>query len=327
MAFAERQTPDHDIVPANPPQRGGSSGLWYVGVAVASGIAAFYPFVGICLLGASLRTLVERRGCTAFAGSAAAAAVAPVVLGAMYGITSGLALLPPLIVAFGIVALMHAKRAGVTEVVLIIAVVTLLCLGYDQVMVTLSGEGGDLGAVTVEYLMGIIGDSAGTGVDADAFVASIEGIISVLWPFLYVMSVATNALAAAVGSRLAATRPGVSVMPSLASFDLPVWFVGLLGLSVLGIGVSMMDAPYAGAIASASVTVCMSVRLIFAWQGLAVLAGVMTRHRVGCLVQALVIVFAVWIETVSFILSIVGLVDVWANFRGLPRKGSDSSGR
>ena len=65
----------------------------------------------------------------------------------------------------------------------------------------------------------------------------------------------------------------------------------------------------------------MSVRYIFTIQGLAVVLALLARWRTGCFLRVVVIMFAISLETM-FVLSIIGLIDVWANFRKLPRDGA-----
>ena len=72
---------------------------------------------------------------------------------------------------------------------------------------------------------------------------------------------------------------------------------------------------------TASWTLLLSVRFIFTVQGLGVLMGMLNRWRLGCFTRVVVIMIAVSLETM-FVLSIIGLVDVWANFRKLPRDGA-----
>ena len=84
----------------------------------------------------------------------------------------------------------------------------------------------------------------------------------------------------------------------------------------------MANIPYASVVLTCSLTVLLSVRFIFMLQGFGVLLAKLEQHRMGCFTRTLVLLFAVWIETMFFILSIVGLVDVWANFRHLPREGT-----
>ena len=66
----------------------------------------------------------------------------------------------------------------------------------------------------------------------------------------------------------------------------------------------------------------LSVRIIFALQGFGVVLSLMGRYRLGCFGRTALTVLSIWLETMFFLVSIVGLVDVWANFRKLERSSS-----
>ncbi|WP_158095290.1 DUF2232 domain-containing protein [Collinsella sp. An2] len=307
-----------------PPQAGGNaSPLWYVGVALSVLVIGWYPFLGVMLLAGVTRILVDRSGPRAFVGAVLVAIATVVILSVTFGLSSGLVAVPPLLTTLLLVACMCRGAAGVTSVSTVVAVGTLASLAIDAF--TLSGQGYSVADVTCGLLMETVRASAGNGIDANMVVATVEPVVTALWPLVYVMTVMVNVLGAGVGALVAAPRVnGVRHLPQIARFDAPLWSVGVLALSVLGLGASFAGIPYANVVLTVSATVLMSVRFIFAAQGLGVLSDKLSRLRMGCMLRPLIICFAVWVEAMSFILSIVGLIDVWANFRKLPRGGTDA---
>lgn len=293
--------------------------LGCVGVAVGVGIVSWYPLLGAMLVGAATRALLERSGAKAGIAVALAAAVGFAVVAVMQQPLSALVAAPTVLLAVALAALMYARRAGVTEVSLAMAAVVVLSLAVDALSVGLQGS--DIATVMSGYLLDAVRASAGVGVEATMMVQMLEPVVVHLWPLSYVLNTAINALFAAIGSRAAVARAGVQPI-RISAFDAPVWSVGVLAVSVVGLGASMANIPAADTVLTVSLTVCMSVRFIFMLQGFGVLFAKLEQHRVGCFARTAVILFAVWIETMLFILSIVGLVDVWANFRRLPRDGS-----
>ena len=86
-------------------------------------------------------------------------------------------------------------------------------------------------------------------------------------------------------------------------------------------GASFAAVPESQLLRTVSVTLFLAVRIIFLIQGLGVILGLLGRWRIGCFGRFAVIMVAAWLE-VMFVVSIIGLIDVWANFRKLPRDGS-----
>lgn len=324
MIQGHQNTPGTELAPVKPPQAGGNmSPLWYVGVALSVLVIGWYPFLGVMLLAGVTRTLVDRSGPRAFMGAVLVAIATVVILSVAFGLSSGLVAVPPLLTTLLLVACMCCGAAGVTSVSAVVAVGTLASLAIDAF--TLSGQGYSVADVTCGLLMETVRASAGSGIDANMVVATVEPVVTALWPLVYVMTVMVNVLGAGVGALVAAPRVnGVRHLPQIARFDAPLWSVGVLALSVLGLGASFAGIPYANVVLTVSATVLMSVRFIFAAQGLGVLSDKLLRLRMGCMLRPLIICFAVWVEAMSFILSIVGLIDVWANFRKLPRGGTDA---
>lgn len=324
MTQDHRDIPGTDLAPVEPPQgEGRPSPLWYAGVAFASLLVMWYPLLGTIVLGGVLRSIVARSGRVAWPLSVISAAVVPVVAAVAFGPSAGLVMVPPLVSTFLVVLLMQRGQAGVTGVSVVVALATLVSLALDAY--TVGTQGHSLAEVSTSLLMASVQASAGSGIDGQMVVSVLAPFVSALWPLLYVFTSLVNVAGAGVGSYLASARTASGMrFPQLANFDAPLWSVAALALSVLGIGASFAGVPGSEVVLTISATAFMSVRVIFALQGFGVLSAQLAKLRLGCLLRTLVIFFAVWIETMFFVLSIVGLVDVWANFRKLSRDGAHS---
>ena len=106
-----------------------------------------------------------------------------------------------------------------------------------------------------------------------------------------------------------------------------MWSVAVLAVSIVCVGASFTGFPEAQIVRTASVTAIMSVRIIFACQGFGVLSALMARRRFGCVTRFICILLVFWSEMMFFAMSIVGLIDVWANFRNLERDGSHAQAK
>ena len=67
----------------------------------------------------------------------------------------------------------------------------------------------------------------------------------------------------------------------------------------------------------------MTARCYFLLQGTGVLAHLLDRTGMGRITRALIVLVALDLEVSFFVMSIWGLIDVWANFRRLDRVGAN----
>lgn len=141
------------------------------------------------------------------------------------------------------------------------------------------------------------------------------------WPATYMQLAAVTALlAVAAASRGAAGgHRQVQSFPSLGTLDLGVHVLWLPVLAVLGLATGKIVG--ASPLETAALNVLLFSRVPLALQGLGVLSAVLERSHAGRFSRATVYAFAVAIEVVTYAVSIVGLIDFWANFRRLPRDG------
>lgn len=299
-----------------------SGALWF---ALGSFASFVIPFFGVVMMGYGARELLEARGPRGFLFAVAEGIViTAVALFANSGM--GMLLVGEVLCVLGVVWCMRNHVATLAGICAVIVATALVNIGIEAAVATAAGS--SLSQVVdglLAYMVSVAQDAAGTGIQAELIVRQIAPVLKALWPFTYVASAGMDALAAGIGSYLMYVRTsGIPRVPAIAAFDMPMWPVGVLIASILGLSASLSGFPGAEVLLSASVTALMSVRFIFAIQGFAVVLTFANRFRFGCLGRTLLLVLSIWLETMFFIVSIVGLIDVWANFRKLTRGSQES---
>ena len=299
-----------------------SGALWF---ALGSFASFVIPFFGVVMMGYGARELLEARGPRGFLFAVAEGIViTAVALFANSGM--GMLLVGEVLCVLGVVWCMRNHAATLAGICAVIVATALVNIGIEAAVATAAGS--SLSQVVdglLAYMVSVAQDAAGTGIQAELIVRQIAPVLKALWPFTYVASAGMDALAAGIGSYLMYVRTsGIPRVPAIAAFDMPMWPVGVLIASILGLSASLSGFPGAEVLLSASVTALMSVRFIFAIQGFDVVLTFANRFRFGCLGRTLLLVLSIWLETMFFIVSIVGLIDVWANFRKLTRGSQES---
>lgn len=304
------------------PPKETSGALWF---ALGSFTSFVIPFFGVVMMGYGARELLEARGSRGFLFAVAEGIViTAVALFANSGM--GMLLVGEVLCVLGVVWCMRNHAATLAGICTVIVATALVNIGIEAAVATAAGS--SLSQVVdglLAYMVSVAQDAAGTGIQAELIVRQIAPVLKALWPFTYVASAGMDALAAGIGSYLIYVRTsGIPRVPAIVAFDMPMWPVGVLIASILGLSASLSGFPGAEVLLSVSVTALMSVRFIFAIQGFAVVLTFANRFRFGCLGRTLLLVLSIWLETMFFIVSIVGLIDVWANFRKLTRGPQES---
>lgn len=299
-----------------------SGALWF---ALGSFASFVIPFFGVVMMGYGARELLEARGSRGFLFAVAEGIViTAVALFANSGM--GMLLVGEVLCVLGVVWCMRNHAATLAGICAVVVATALVNIGIEAAVATAAGS--SLSQVVdglLAYMVSVAQDAAGTGIQAELIVRQIAPVLKALWPFTYVASAGMDALAAGIGSYLMYVRTsGIPRVPAIAAFDMPIWPVGVLIASILGLSASLSGFPGAEVLLSVSVTALMSVRFIFAIQGFAVVLTFANRFRFGCLGRTLLLVLSIWLETMFIIVSIVGLIDVWANFRKLTRGSQES---
>lgn len=293
-----------------------------VGVAGGILLLSLIPFFGALLLAFSLRLLMwEGRRHRVILS------LAPVLVGftvlALLDAPGAAMVVSPALIALAVTASMARGKADTLMVSLAVVAGSLVAFLIDAALAAAAGT--TVREVLSGAFQAVMQASLGTGIEEGLALDQSVALFNVLWPFMYVMQSAVYAVAAGAGSWLAEARFSARPAPSLASYDAPLWAVGVLAASILLVGASFTGVPAADALRCAGATLLMSVRFIFMLEGFGVVSARFAQGRMGCAFRAIVVFVLIWVETVFMAVSIVGLIDVWANFRKLPREGSRTS--
>ena len=201
------------------------------------------------------------------------------------------------------------------------AVCALCQMGADAAVAAASGTtlGQSLTALLDAY-------QAQLGAQGSAIAAQMQvvrSVISVMWPTAYVVASLALYLSALLGAGLAsgkAAQGSVARVPRLVDYDLPLWVVAVLVAGVAGLAFALTTEGVTARVAlGVSANVLMALRFAFAAQGLAVLTWFVREKNVGPLASALAGAVALYLEMQFVVLTVAGLVDVWANLRHLTR--------
>ena len=223
-----------------------------------------------------------------------------------------------------VVGFLAAKRkATVTSDYVVAAVACAAYMAVNFAFLALAGL--DSAKVLSQAISSAVDEAAASyGLDVAAQLKSLSGLISLLVPFGYFCLAGMNVLAAHYGGFLA-RKPALEAKQwRPVAFDSPTWSVVVLiaGVALFAFGsVFGQGMPVAESI---GLTCVLAVRFIFLMDGYAVLTWWFNRHGVGCLLRTLVLVVAIDLEVTFFVVSLLGLVDFWADFRRLRKPPEDS---
>ena len=255
-------------------------------------------------------------------GLAAALAVCAVL-----GVSSGVVVLADCAIAclaaLMVAAAMVAGRLTPGASCIVVAAITVCRLGVDAAV---ASAGGTTLAQTVRevlaYLRQQLAEASPTAV---AQIDSTLSALEVMWPTGYVMAALAEGLMAHLGTWLAATGAPEVSRSRLVDFDLPLWIVAALVASVAGLAVALTAPAVPDVVLMVSANLVMALRFAFLVQGLGVLSHLLGARGVGALGRFFAAVAGLYLEAQFIVVSIVGLVDVWANFRHLARGGQTGS--
>ena len=291
--------------------------LMYLGLALSTLFAVEAPFLSGILFGTVLRTLAESQGSKAFT-HAIGISVLCIFIRGFIALPAGFAVLTTTAAAIGIVRLMWAKKADTTHVAALIVAIACISMLIDSAYAAASGT--TIPEVMTSYLEQMLSAQAGVvNLDTQIMNQLLIDVYVLLWPLTYMLSAAMSVTYAALGSYFSAFSAGkCAPVRGLPSYDAPLWTVGVLATSILLMAFGTMPSPVSQVLLTVGLTAAMSVRVIFLMQGLGVVSAKLL-PRTGCLMRFFIISFAFWLEMMFMIVSIIGLVDIWANFRKLKR--------
>lgn len=281
--------------------------------------ASSTPVVAPALLGYGLVSVLSGDRLSWKVAAPVSALALAVVFGAYSGMGAIFSALMTCLASFVVVGVCAKGRMTPGMGVILAALMTFAHLGAEAALAALAGT--SLPAVMQGVIDGFLQGLELTSVNGVVELQLLSSLLDVLWPMAYVLMGATEVVLSAAGVWLAVSRQedGIAKVPRLTEFDLPLWVVAALvaGIAVL---VVQLTVP---AVASSSVTmlsanVVLGLRFALALQGLGTLMW-LVRSRLTPPTRVMVYMLALYLEVQFFVLTAVGLVDVWANFRHLQR--------
>lgn len=311
------------IVPASGPQRSQGQVPVYFGYllcVLGAACITSVPVLGAALAACGV-TVVLRRSGTKFGCLAALLALAGTT--AMGLILDPASLVDALPVCVASVATAFALSCGeMTPGIgcIIVGLLAMSQLGADALVA--ASQGTTLVAVVESITQEFLSQLATVAQVTNDQQQVIKDILTYLWPLTYTLAALVEFACAYLGISIASSRLGEKSfeMPKLPDFDLPVWVVAVFVAAVCGFAVARsVSLGFAQVLLVVSLNVIMGLRFAFLIQGLASICAFMRKRQIRQFTRTLTYIAAFYLEANFFVMSIVGLVDVWANFRHLPR--------
>lgn len=235
------------------------------------------------------------------------------------------------VLALVVSGLVAAKRASITSAYVLAAVSTVVLAAIEAAAAWMHGQ------TLMQTVQASVMDAVSTvkpslPLEMQGELATFVPLIQMLWPFsLFCMAGVCVALVHASAriaqlNVLARERTPMSQMKvwSFSTFDSPFWAPIALAVGAalffFGPALQGFSATAVFWVQSAGLGTIAAVRFIFLFDGAGVLSWLFSKKRWGCVVRVLVTVIALYFEAIFFVLSILGLVDFWVNFRKLSRR-------
>ncbi|MCI2155647.1 MAG: YybS family protein [Olsenella sp.] len=196
---------------------------------------------------------------------------------------------------------------------------TLALIGVDVIQLQLMDSSV---ADMITQLVNVYASSIGVAsVSAATQIEALRATLQVYWPSAYLVVALLEFLCALLGVHASVKHEKLGVtMPALVEYDVPVWLVGVLVADIFGLAaVGIVPQAYSNAVNMISANVLVALRIAFAIQGFAIIAWPIQTKHVGAFAGACTIVAGLFLEDQFYVMTILGLVDVWKNFRHLPR--------
>lgn len=215
--------------------------------------------------------------------------------------------------AFVIAKLVRQNRATLTTDYIVAGVASLLMMGVWFLSAYVSGT------QLIDVVNDIVSEASSAvqqagGLDMQAQFAALIPVVKLLLPAGFFLLSGANVLGAHAGARF--TKPITPQnMWRLERFDAPTWSMIALIIAVFLCALGATQS----LLLSAGLSLLAALRFIFLLQGCAVVSWWFGKYRAGCLLRLVVIFLAIELEASFFVLSLLGLVDFFANFRKLKR--------
>lgn len=243
------------------------------------------------------------------------------VAGALFGFSAGvsglLSGLVPSLVALFVGLGVSSDRQSFELLAACVVGAGVLFAGADQYDALMQGT-----TIAAQFTAALDGlASSATSLSQTAAWRGILPLLATLWPAYYVGEGFVEVIVAHIGARMALRREQVQTSPAhrLAAYDLPLWVLSVLLGGIVCLIVAGIIPVGAGVFRALGCNVIMIVRYAFAAQGFAVLEWVFDEHGTRTPLRVLAIVGLAYAELLFFVMTVVGIIDVWANFRHLGR--------
>ena len=231
-------------------------------------------------------------------------------------------LVAPCIVGALAIALLLPGRISITSVCLTIAgVAALMVLGDASVIMMLGSDFAAYVAALLDEMREIVVASLG-GTSQVAVSAAVEQTVELfgkVWPLIYVSRAAVAVLVGLVGLMLARRDTYQKVYAAFTRYDMPLWGIVALIVAVVCLAGNAAGFADATVLEAVGLNILFCLRVLYFLQGLAVAMYLMDEHRWGPVSRVLVLTGLLMAELGLYAVSVFGVIDVWANFRRLPR--------
>lgn len=153
--------------------------------------------------------------------------------------------------------------------------------------------------------------------------AALKPFLAGLWPTYFVTEGFVITALACLGAYVA-TRDRAK--GHLGRYDVPLWIVGVLLAGIVSLVLAGIFPAGSFLFDPVGWNLILTARLAFAVQGFAVVEWILAKHHVRTLPRVLLFVVLAYLEVLFFAMSVIGVVDVWADFRHLRRAHASQKG-
>ncbi len=231
----------------------------------------------------------------------------------------------PAVAAILLAIVMLPKRNAQVVGAMLVGVLMLASVAFEELLAR--GQGTTLTAATALQMQAAVGEFTKVlGTSATAEVVSrlkeVAQVMSTAWPATLFESAVVVGVLVIVAIAWAARRAGREVkVPALSQLDLTphLLWAFVVGLLLLAASYGAFPASKTFAVVGLNLVLC--TRTLFVLQGLSVSAGLLDRTGVGLGGRILALAALAALDAITLVVSFIGLLDFWVNFRRLPRDG------
>ena len=202
----------------------------------------------------------------------------------------------------------------------------LLTIAVDLVFATMSGSTlWDLVGRSYDQQVQYLVSNGVFGADQQEVAQSMRDQVVGLWPVIYLFQgfVLTGiSVFISLFSRRRTDFAYRSQVPPFAQFDFSPHIVWPIIAGLVCIALSYASQDWAVAFKGAGITLIVAGWFLVFVQGLALVEALIKRTRMPVVAAVLMWIAALALELITQIVSLFGLLDIWINFRHLPRVGS-----